>query len=176
MLNGLVLAGGQSRRMGQDKALMHYKGHTLLDHAVSLLESAGCSKVLISRNAPGFMFDIVTDAGPLAGVHAALSLLDNNNELLILPVDMPLMSPHLLNKLCDMGRATGKACYVKGRMLPFYLPVNEHIKARLTQYLCVEQERKVVRFLDAIEALAITDHEDALWLNVNTPGDWPNEK
>lgn len=176
MLNGLVLAGGQSRRMGQDKALLKYKGQTLLEHACELLTVAGCSDVLISRNGPGFVCDIIADAGPLAGVHAALSKLDNHSELLVFPVDMPHMAPNLLNKLCRMGRSAGKACYVQGRMLPFYLPVNEHIKNRLTQYLTVEQERKVVRFLNAIDALAITDDEEALWLNVNTPSDWPDEK
>mgnify|MGYP003363629836 CR=1 FL=1 len=37
-LIGLALAGGQSRRMGQDKALMRYQGRTLIDNA-SLLYS-----------------------------------------------------------------------------------------------------------------------------------------
>ena len=173
MLNGLVLAGGQSRRMGQDKALMLYKGRTLLDHAIALLEAAGCTNVLISRNAPGYMSDLIADAGPLAGVHTALNAIGSNCELLVLPVDMPRMSAGLLQRLCNIGRLKAKACYVEGKMLPFYLPGNEDIIASLTHFLCVQEERKVVRFLDAIDAEAITDNDEALWLNVNTPADWP---
>ena len=56
-LIGLVLAGGQSRRMGQDKALMRYQGSTLIERASSLLKAAGCDEVLISRNAPNFLND-----------------------------------------------------------------------------------------------------------------------
>lgn len=176
MLNGLVLAGGQSRRMGQDKALMLYNGRTLLDHATSLLEAAGCSNVLISRNAPGYMSDVIADVGPLAGVLTALNAIGSNNELLVLPVDMPRMSADMLRRLCKRGRLKVKACYVKSKMLPFYLPVDEDIMPRLIQYLCVENKRKVLGFLEAIGAEAIADDNDAQWLNVNTPGDWPNEK
>ena len=64
-LIGLVLAGGQSRRMGQDKALMRYQGRALIDNASLLLQSASCDKVLISRNAPGFLNDKIEGAQAL---------------------------------------------------------------------------------------------------------------
>ncbi|WP_252735967.1 molybdenum cofactor guanylyltransferase [Aestuariibacter sp. A3R04] len=176
MLNGLILAGGQSRRMGQDKALMYLNGKTLLANAEAQLKAAGCQRVLISRNGPGFIRDIVVDGGPLAGVHAALREPDMNGELLVLPVDMPQMTPAVLKTLCDAGREHGRACYVGGRMLPFYLPVNEEITHRLHHFLTVEKERKVVRFLSAIDAIVLGEGDDAaLWLNVNSPRDWPNE-
>ena len=92
MLSGLVLAGGQSRRMGQDKAVMSYHGHPLMKHAATLLKHAGCQQVLISRNQPGYLNDILPDNGPLGGVHAALSTLNAGDELLVVPVDMPAFS------------------------------------------------------------------------------------
>ena len=79
-LIGLVLAGGRSRRMGQDKALMRYQGKPLFEHAAALLNEAGCKQVLISRNQPGYLTDIIVDAGPLAGVHAALDVLSVGDE------------------------------------------------------------------------------------------------
>lgn len=205
-LIGLVLAGGQSRRMGQDKALMRYQGRTLIDNASLLLQSASCDKVLISRNAPGFLNDKIEDAGPLSGVHAvldALSQSDNHNgnpcELLVLPVDMPQMTPELLRILVSRGREAEKACYVEKRFLPFYLPVTQDTKALLANYLVEQSKRRVVGFLEILNAVPLKEgdlkktarkegsankkrianmsNEDGVeWLNVNTPGDWPHEK
>lgn len=205
-LVGLVLAGGQSRRMGQDKALMRYQGRTLIDNAALLLQSASCDKVLISRNAPGFLNDKIEDAGPLSGVHAvldALSQSDNHNgnpcELLVLPVDMPQMTPELLRILVSRGREAEKACYVEKRFLPFYLPVTQDTKALLANYLVEQSKRRVVGFLEILNAVSLkegdlketarkqesdnkkrlanmSNEDDVEWLNVNTPGDWPHEK
>lgn len=205
-LIGLVLAGGQSRRMGQDKALMRYQGRTLIDNASLLLQSASCDKVLISRNAPGFLNDKIEDAGPLSGVHAvldALSQSDNHNgnpcELLVLPVDMPQMTPELLRILVSRGREAEKACYVEKRFLPFYLPVTQKTKALLANYLVEQKKRRVVGFLEILNAVSLkeadlkkaarkdesdnkkrlanmSNEDDVEWLNVNTPGDWPHEK
>ena len=205
-LIGLVLAGGQSRRMGQDKALMRYQGRTLIDNASLLLQSASCDKVLISRNAPGFLNDKIEDAGPLSGVHAVLNALsqsDNHNgnpcELLVLPVDMPQMTPELLRILVSRGREAEKACYVEKRFLPFYLPVTQKTKALLANYLVEQSKRRVVGFLEILNAVSLKEadlkkaarkdesdnkkrlanmsNEDGVeWLNVNTPGDWPHEK
>ncbi len=205
-LIGLVLAGGQSRRMGQDKALMRYQGRTLIDNAALLLQSASCDKVLISRNAPGFLNDKIEDAGPLSGVHAvldALSQSDNHNgnpcELLVLPVDMPQMTPELLRILVSRGREAEKACYVEKRFLPFYLPVTQDTKALLANYLVEQSKRRVVGFLEILNAVSLKEgdlkkiarkdesdskkrlanmsNDDGVeWLNVNTPGDWPHEK
>ena len=205
-LIGLVLAGGQSRRMGQDKALMRYQGRTLIDNASLLLQSASCDKVLISRNAPGFLNDKIEDAGPLSGVHAVLDALsqpDNHNgnpcELLVLPVDMPQMTPELLRILVSRGREAEKACYVEKRFLPFYLPVTQDTKALLANYLVEQSKRRVVGFLEILNAVSLkegdlkkiarkdesdnkkrlanmSNEDDVEWLNVNTPGDWPHEK
>jgi len=190
-LIGLVLAGGQSRRMGQDKALMRYQGRTLIDNASLLLQAASCDKVLISRNTPGFLNDKIEDAGPLSGVHAvldALSQSDNHNgnpcELLVLPVDMPQMTPELLRILVSRGREAEKACYVEKRFLPFYLPVTQDTKALLANYLVEQSKRRVVGFLEILNAVSLkeerlanmSNEDDVEWLNVNTPGDWPHEK
>tara|TARA_Y100000994_G_scaffold249610_1_gene262588 strand:- start:8194 stop:8796 length:603 start_codon:yes stop_codon:yes gene_type:complete len=193
-LIGLVLAGGRSRRMGQDKALMLYNGRTLIDHASSLLRAAGCNEVFVSRNAPGFLNDQIEDAGPLSGVHAALDKLGNSDsekhtELLVLPVDMPQMTPELLKRLVLVGRERSQACYVENRFLPFYLPVSQNTKAILTHYLVDQSKRRVVGFLEEVNPACLKAHafeanrldnashdDEAQWLNVNTPGDWPNEQ
>ncbi len=192
MLYGVVLAGGASRRMGQDKALMQFNGCTLISHASHLLEAAGCESVIVSRNEEGYLRDKIEDAGPLGGVHAAVCEIVENpsckpskkgkakrHELLVLPVDMPRMTPQLLSQLVSLGRQNKRACFVENRFLPFYLPISSNTQKVLTDYLVNQGKRRVIGFLERVNALALSSssaENEAQWLNVNTPNDWPTNK
>lgn len=80
-LHGAVLAGGQSRRLGRDKAMVRFDpaGPTLLERAVALLLTS-CAEVVVvgpcrrELALPGIRWiaDAVDDAGPLAGILAAV--------------------------------------------------------------------------------------------------------
>lgn len=75
MILGAVLAGGQSRRFGSDKALAVSGGATLLEHAVAALEAQCDAVIVVGRGeAPCATVDDwpQAGAGPLGGVAAAL--------------------------------------------------------------------------------------------------------
>lgn len=97
-LTGAVLAGGQSRRMGRDKATLGHDGRPMWERQAGVLRAAGADVIAVVRQ-PGqaplglpedvlLWHDTVTDAGPLAGLHTALS---QSRTLLVavLAVDMP---------------------------------------------------------------------------------------
>jgi molybdopterin-guanine dinucleotide biosynthesis protein A len=97
-LTGAVLAGGHSRRMGADKALLPVHGRSLWLRQVKLLQAAGASTVGVVRR-PGqpalplpadvpLWIDRVTDAGPLAGLQAALAA-SPTDWLAVVAVDLP---------------------------------------------------------------------------------------
>lgn len=75
MILGAVLAGGQSRRFGSDKALAELGGHTLIARAVDSL-SGWCEHVVVvgreTAPAPTLPDWPRTEMGPLAGLAAAL--------------------------------------------------------------------------------------------------------
>jgi molybdenum cofactor guanylyltransferase len=98
-----VLAGGQSTRMGADKAFVQLEGRTLLAHALALAKSV-TSDVRIVGSAEKFAAfgEVVEDEfpqhGPLAGIHAALRA--SSSELnLMLAVDMPFVEVPFLEYL-----------------------------------------------------------------------------
>ena len=96
-LRGLVLAGGKSRRMGHDKALLLRDGQSQLRYIASLLEDE-CDKVYVSarseqqddperRQFPAIV-DRYDDMGPVAGI---LSAMDEHPEAdwLVVACDLP---------------------------------------------------------------------------------------
>ena len=94
-LHGLVLAGGQSKRMGTDKALLRYGARPQLDVCVELL-GRHCDKVFVStrRGLPRPGFAVIEDAvdglGPIAGIVAALQH-DRAAPWLVLACDLPFV-------------------------------------------------------------------------------------
>jgi molybdopterin-guanine dinucleotide biosynthesis protein A len=106
-LFGLVLAGGASRRMGQDKGALVYHAEPQVLHAWRLL-SAVCEQAYVSTNrsrataAPYRELPLILDdgdfEGPIAGLEAAWRL-HPGAAWLVLAVDMPLVDVELLNVL-----------------------------------------------------------------------------
>lgn len=74
---GIVLAGGQSSRMGQDKAKLTIEDHTLLSRAVNLLHAAGFEDCYVSGDYQGFncIPDTQSELGPIAGIAACATQL-----------------------------------------------------------------------------------------------------
>jgi len=127
-LRGLVLAGGQSLRMGADKAALLVDGRTLLARAVALLEPLTISvHVAIRadqaddqlRRQFALLYDAASAAGPAAGLAAAW-LHDPAAAWLVLACDMPGLDPAVLEILVsarDPGRG-GTAWRSPGDGLP----------------------------------------------------------
>lgn len=116
-LAGAVVAGGESRRMGEDKALIVVDGEALWRRQVRVLREAGAAPVWVVRR-PGQttlgaadvpeLRDEFVDAGPLAGLHAALKAMPADAAwLAVLAVDLPAMEAAWLRELsaaCVAGR------------------------------------------------------------------------
>ena len=108
---GFVLAGGASRRMGLDKALLEFHGKPLLVRAAELLDRHVDSVAIVGNperyRKLGFAVipDTIPNRGPLAGICAALG--NSAHEWnLILACDMPLVGNALLEILVDRARLT----------------------------------------------------------------------
>ncbi len=84
--------------MGRDKATLPHEGRPMWEHQADILRTAGCHPIAIVRQTgqpplglPDDLLlwhDPVTDAGPLAGLHAALSHA-RTPLLAVLAIDMP---------------------------------------------------------------------------------------
>jgi molybdenum cofactor guanylyltransferase len=106
-LNGLVLAGGRSSRMGRDKASLEYAGKPQLLRAMELL-APHVVRVFISVRADQMVApewrayatiaDLVPGLGPLGGIQAALTT-HPTQAWLVLACDLPFLGEHTLQYL-----------------------------------------------------------------------------
>ncbi|MDP1623060.1 MAG: molybdenum cofactor guanylyltransferase [Bacteroidales bacterium] len=100
----IILAGGKSKRMGTNKALVPFMGKPLIQYSIDLARS--CSNdILISANSRDLDFlgfpvvkDMLAINAPLAGIHAGLKSSDSDWNL-ILTCDMPNVAKELIERL-----------------------------------------------------------------------------
>ena len=174
MLVGIVLAGGLSSRMGQDKALLEINGQTQLIRATTCLKDAGCDEIIVSRNSSGFIVDKFIQQGPVAGIHACLNHADYDDALVI-PIDMPLLSETSLRTLINQGRRRDCACYFAHNVLPCYLNRLERVSL-IAQQRLEHGQRSVSGLLEELGAAVIelfeSNDESHELFNVNTPQQW----
>jgi molybdenum cofactor guanylyltransferase len=98
---GFVLAGGQSSRMGQDKALVRFGDQPLIAHAIEILRKADLTVSIAGARSTLSEFAHVVDdgpdggQGPLSGICAALAATVSRYAV-FLPIDLPLLPSSLI--------------------------------------------------------------------------------
>ena len=160
---GVILAGGASRRMGTDKAVLRVDGSPMLDLIRQKLTEAGAEKVVILGR--GNVQDGIADSEPGAGpVCAAVQYLEqqpHRSKHLFVPVDMPALSPALLTALACQDRWA----YFADHNLPF-LAIADGTK--------IAPPRRLQDLLRAKDARRLTLPENCFdpFVNLNDPTDF----
>lgn len=174
---GVVLAGGQSRRMGRDKALLTWQGRALIEHQMALLEAAGVDEVRVSGERPAYhgIADVLAHAGPLAGIAGVAQAITGDAHLLVIPVDMPLLTPALLSRL-RTAKPQATCLIFSGHILPLRLRVNTDVRQQLITLLDTDEPRR--RSLRALQqaiptdTIALHSNQAAQLTDCNTPTLW----
>ncbi|HLY19477.1 MAG TPA: molybdenum cofactor guanylyltransferase [Bryobacteraceae bacterium] len=177
---GFVLAGGNSTRMGRDKALLPFRGGALAAHVAAAVATAAGSVTLIGDPVKyGHLgYTVLPDgtpgAGPLGGIETALSrtFADWN---LVLACDMPAVPAEFLRDLLDAAERLDAAVLVpagpSGRPEPLTAVYHRRCAGHLRRAL----DAGVRKVMDALAGLdvRIQTVDDGAWFeNLNTPGEW----
>jgi molybdopterin-guanine dinucleotide biosynthesis protein A len=107
-ISAVLLAGGESRRMGTDKAKFLFRGKPLWQVQLETLRRLRPAEIFVSaRRDPSwrpndvqFIADIPPSCGPVSGVAASLGKI-HTAHLLALAIDMPFMTENYLLSMCD---------------------------------------------------------------------------
>ena len=178
-VSGVVLAGGQARRMQQqDKGLVLFKQRPLVSYPIEAL-AAVADDLLISANRnqaiyQQWQYPVISDAtddfdGPLAGILAAMDYVDAE-ILLVLPCDSPLFTAqHLQQLLAGLTEQFDVAVADDGeRLHPVFLAIRTELKASLKAYLA-SGERRLQNWIFQHRVNQVDFSQQAqIFTNVNT--------
>jgi molybdenum cofactor guanylyltransferase len=185
MVTGVVLAGGESRRFGRNKALELFAGKRLIDHCAESLH-AFCDPVLVVANDLRLYYDVhatlVRDLtphqGPLGGIYTAL-LFSPHPWILVRATDMPFLVAEIPAMLLQ---AREGADVVVPVVEQGYEPLLALYHRRCLPVIAATLEssgRKIVDFYQKVKVRPLeqaqwrtVDPEGRSFWNLNTPEDW----
>ncbi len=187
MLSIAIQAGGESRRMGQDKALVPFMGRALIERVIERMDSLA-GEILITTNHPqalaflGFPCfpDILPGKGALGGLYTALSVA-RYDSVAVVACDMPFANAQLLAALAEAisseqadaavpqaekGYEPFHAVYRRSTCLP---AISEAIEKGETRLISWFPHAKVIRF--SPQQITRYDPQGRAFFNVNTAED-----
>lgn len=103
-VTAIILAGGKSTRMGEDKGLMLFEGKAMIEHIIKTVEPLVQEIIIIANNKEYHQFgypvfeDIIKEKGPLAGILTGLKQSTSDYNL-VLSCDVPFVNNELIQLL-----------------------------------------------------------------------------
>jgi len=197
-LAGIVLCGGQSRRMGQPKAWLRFGEETLLERVVRVIGTAAAPVVVVAAEGqplPPLPTDVhvlrdpVANQGPLAGIATALSFLAMRgataSHAYVASTDTPLLDAAFIRALHELcGKHDAAIAETDGHLQPLGAVYRIALHQTATELLAAG-ERRLLSLPEACDtrrvdkrtllenpALARRDPELTSLFNINAPADY----
>jgi len=184
-MTGIVLAGGENRRMGMDKAFLKLDGIPMIEHVLRSLKAV-CRDIIIVTNSPqsyeAYEATVVTDAfdmrGPLTGIYSGL-LKSTDEYNFVVACDMPFLNAGLMAYMAGLAEGYDIVVPAVGGMFePLHavyrkglVPVIEAQLMRNRQRIQELYGKQRVRYV-AEEEIDRFDPARKSFKNLNTPQEY----
>lgn len=178
-ITGLILAGGKSSRMGEDKGFLLLNGKPFIQYSIDALKPL-VSEIIIVSDHPKYdafglkrINDITKDSGPIAGICAGLEASSTNYNL-VLSCDIPLITSEILKTIIHAIDDTSEIIQVEsnGKSMPLIALYKKGVKDRFKELLDADERRLRI----AIEScksknIVLKKEQEVCTINVNTKND-----
>src|SRR5436190_973763 len=184
-LSAVLLAGGESRRMGRDKATIVFRGRPLWQRQLKILRDLGPEKIFVSaRELPSWLpsdIELLLDEppfrGPLSGLTRALASIQTSH-LAVVAVDMTFMTSKQMQVLCRHATwGCGVVPVVEGRFEPLAAIYPREAAAHFSAALAGHDFslQPLVRHLvraNKVRLVTVVEEERDFYRSVNDPTDF----
>jgi molybdopterin-guanine dinucleotide biosynthesis protein A len=184
-----ILAGGQSSRMGADKAFLELAGKPLILRAVDLSREVSADVKILGEPEKFVAYgpvieDIYRDRGPLGGIHAALTNSQSDCNLM-LAVDLPFVPARFLEHLlarAESSQATVTVPSLGGYFQPLCSVYRKEFVTAAERAL-TQNRNKIDPLFQEVSLCIVSEEEmhtngfdSSIFRNLNTPEDWHQAK
>ncbi len=164
-MTGVVLAGGESRRMGTDKAFLKVNGMPMVERVIGTLRSV-CDHIIVVTNSPepyarmgvDVTADAFSDRGALVGIYSGL-LRSRSDRSMVVACDMPFLNAALIEY---MTRVAGEYDVVLPRVGEFIEPLHAVYRKALLpviEYHLRSDRRRIRDIFPGLRIRHITEDE-----------------
>jgi molybdopterin-guanine dinucleotide biosynthesis protein A len=183
-INGYILAGGKSSRMGTDKGLLLFEGKAMIQYVIEQLQPIFSKLVIVSNNPEYEKFglevipDLIKDIGPAGGIYTALKHSDTQLNFMV-SCDMPFITKEAIEFII---KNTNESQIVllenQGKLEPLfgiYSKDCEQIWLELIEQKTIKLQKMVSYF--KLKTIPVENNEifkESFFKNINTEEDFNN--
>lgn len=182
--SAVLLAGGESRRMGRDKAAVVFRDEPLWRRQLRVLRDLGPEKVFVSARTTSswlpddteLLLDEPPSRGPLSGLTKALQQM-KTSHLLVLAVDMPFVTREHLHHLstlategCGVVPVVGKRAEPLAAIYPREA-AQDFITALAGPDLSLQPLVRKLSAAGKVRTFLVPQEEERFYRSINTPAD-----
>jgi molybdopterin-guanine dinucleotide biosynthesis protein A len=183
-ISAIIQAGGQSRRMGRDKALIDYHGRPILAHVIDTLRQLSDDVLVVSNRSDvygSFGARVVPDydppSGPLGGLAAGLTAMQHDLAVVV-ACDMPFLNLDLFRFMIERAADFDAVVPLTGDQYEPLHAVYRRTCLAAIQRRLTNDERRVISFFQDVRLSAVPeadwrgiDPDGRSLSNLNTPDD-----
>ena len=182
--SAVLLAGGESRRMGRDKAGVVFRDEPLWRRQLRVLRDLGPEKVFVSARTESvwlpddteLLLDEPPSRGPLSGLAKALSQM-KTSHLVVLAVDMPFVTREQLHHLCSLAtEGCGVVPMIGERAEPLAAiypreAAPDFISALAGADLSLQPLVRKLAAAGRVQTFSVPPEDERFYRSINTPAD-----
>ncbi len=194
---GFIQAGGESSRMGEDKAWLRLAGRPMIEHVLAAAQPVAPSLAIVIKAAntqaeryaqlasqwkAQLLYDRYDHCGPLGGIATALAHCGAGQSALILACDLPFVTAELLASLSQEHQSGAYDVTVpldqSGRLQPL-AAIYAYSCRRIVEQMLAKDELRVDRLYQRVKTnqvdfslLAHLPGAERFFMNINTPEDY----
>ena len=183
-ITGIILSGGKSIRMGENKAFLEVRGKRMLDHTVALLQEIFGQVIMVTNEPLEYSYldleiavDLIPKRGPLVGIYTGL-FYSSHSYSFITACDMPFLNRKVIEYMLTIKKNYD---VVIPHLNDGYHPLHALYSKRCIKFIeeqLREDNLKITDFFNRVRVREVSsdeiislDPDLRSFLNINTPKD-----